>query len=320
MPNPTATIAVTGATGFIGKHLVKALRRDGANVKALTRRPPLSGDETLPGEMTWVQGTLGDEARLTDLVAGCDAVIHLAGAIKALGRDDFFEHNAEGTRKLAAVAAAQPEPPRFIYVSSLAAREPRLSAYAASKYQAEKILLRHKAKMSVSIIRPPAVYGPGDKETLRLFTMIAKGFALVPPRAEARFSMIHVEDVVAAILNLLPARDDPGLPLEVDDGHPRGHDWTGVVAAAAEALQATPKIIPLPAPILYLAGSIGSAIAYLRQEPSVLTWGKVPEILHPDWVAAGASIPGWQPAWEIAKGFKNTVNWAISQGLLKSYS
>ena len=220
MANPTATIAVTGATGFIGKHLVHALRRDGANVKALTRKATARQPDDLPGTLTWIPGHLGDEAQLRALVDGCDAVIHLAGAIKALSRDDFLAHNTEGTRRLARIASELPEPPRFIHVSSLAAREPRLSNYATSKRESEKALKPFKSKMSISILRPPVVYGPGDPETLRIFSLVARGFALVPPNPQARLSLIHVDDVVSAILNLLPLRDDPGEPLEVDDGQP----------------------------------------------------------------------------------------------------
>ena len=317
---PTATIGVTGATGFIGQHLVRALRRDSAHVRALTRRAQTPGDDDLPGSLTWVAGSLSDELQLRHLVEGCDAVIHLAGAIKALNRDEFLAQNAEGTRRLARMAAELPEPPRFIHVSSLAAREPRLSNYAASKRESEKALRPFASKMSISILRPPAVYGPGDLETLRIFTMAARGFAVVPPDAQARLSMIHVDDLVAAILNLLPLRDDPGEPLEIDDGQPGGHDWAGVVNAAGQALKVTPRLIALPSPVLYLAGGVWSLFAQISGNPSTLSWDKIPELLHPNWVAHGPTVPGWSPRWSLPDGFKNTVNWAISRGLLKSYS
>ncbi|MSO96670.1 MAG: NAD-dependent epimerase/dehydratase family protein [Rhodospirillaceae bacterium] len=320
MSHPVVTIAVTGATGFIGQHLVRALRRDGAGVKALTRRAQPSTPENLLGPLTWVPGSLDDDRAIGELLAGCDGVIHMAGAIKALSREHFLRDNTEGTRRIAAIAAGQKNPPRFIYVSSLAAREPRLSAYAASKREGEKAVAALRPKMSVSILRPPAVYGPGDTETLRLFAMAARGFALAPSVVNARFSIIHVEDLVSAILNLMPLRDDMGEPLEIDDGQPGGHDWPGVVTAAGHALQTTPTLIPIPAMAMYLGGAIGSLVAQVTGRPSILSWGKVPELLHPDWVAQGPSVPGWTPQWDLAKGFKNTVNWAISQGLLKSYS
>jgi 2-alkyl-3-oxoalkanoate reductase len=320
VPEITATIGVTGATGFIGTHLVRALRHDGANVKALTRRAQAAPTDDYPGSLTWVAGSLSDELQLKQFVEGCDAVIHLAGAIKALSREDFLAHNTEGTRRLAKVAAAQAEPPRFIHVSSLAAREPRLSNYALSKRESEKALRPFAQKMSVSILRPPAVYGPGDSETLRIFAMAARGFALVPPDQQARLSLLHVDDLVSAILNLLPWRDDPGEPLEIDDGQPGGHGWPGIVAAASGALQVNPRLISIPAIAMYVGGACGSLFAHMTQRPSTLSWDKVPELLHPDWVARGPTVPGWTPRWDIRDGFKNTANWAISRGLLKSYS
>jgi 2-alkyl-3-oxoalkanoate reductase len=320
MNDTSVTIGVTGATGFIGRHLVSALRRDGAQVRALTRRIQPTPNDDLPGTMTWVLGALDDEAALKTFVEGCDAVIHLAGAIKALSRDEFLYHNARGTLAIAQTIAAMREPARLISVSSLAAREPRLSNYALSKREGEKALRAFSGRVSFSIVRPPAVYGPGDLETLRIFQMAARGFVVTPPSPSARLSLIHVEDLVSAILNLIPVRDDPGEPLEIDDGQPGGYDWPGVVAAASEALQVRPRIIPLPAAALYAAGAVGSLLAKITGKSSTLSWDKVPELLHPNWVAQGASIAGWQPRWNLRNGFKNTVSSATSQGLLKSYS
>ncbi len=320
MSAATVTVGVTGATGFIGRHLVAALRRDGAHVRALTRRAQHTPSDDFAGTLTWVLGALDDEAALKTFAEGCDAVVHLAGAIKALSRDEFLHHNALGTQAIGRAVATMSQPARLIYVSSLAAREPRLSSYALSKREGEKALRAFSGGVAFSIVRPPAVYGPGDLETLRIFQMAARGFVITPPSPAARLSLIHVEDVVSAILNLIPVRDDPGDPLEIDDGQPGGYDWPGVIAAASEALHVRPRIIPLPAAALYAAGAIGSLVAKICGKPSTLSWDKVPELLHPDWVARGASIPGWQPRWDLRNGFKNTVSSATSQGLLKSYS
>jgi nucleoside-diphosphate-sugar epimerase len=282
MSTATVTVGVTGATGFIGQHLVAALRRDGAHVRALTRRIQPTPDDDLPGTMAWVLGALDDEAALKTFVEGCDAAIHLAGAIKALNRNEFLHHNAHGTQSIGRAVATMSEPARLIYVSSLAAREPRLSNYALSKREGEKALRALSGRLPFSIVRPPAVYGPGDRETLRIFQMAARGFVITPPSPSARLSLIHVEDLVSAILNLIPVRDDPGDPLEIDDGQPGGYDWPGVIAAASEALQVQPRIIPLPAAALFAAGAIGSLVAKLSGNPSTLSWDKIPELLHPD--------------------------------------
>jgi 2-alkyl-3-oxoalkanoate reductase len=319
MTSASVTIGVTGATGFIGRHLIEALRRDGARVRALTRQA-LPIDQQHDVTVTWVPGHLDDTNSLSAFVAGCDGVIHLAGAIKALSRDEFLRHNATGTRNLVQAVGAMPAPARFICVSSLAAREPRLSNYALSKRESEKTVRSFAGKVPLSIIRPPAVYGPGDQETLRIFKMAARGFVLTPPDQSARLSLIHVEDLVSAILNLVAVEGDSGEPLEVDDGRPRGYSWPDIVAAASEAMRVSIRTVAVPAPILQVAGAMGTLVAKITGKPSTLSWDKVPEVLHADWVVRGDAIPGWKPRWTLQDGFKDTVNAAVSRGLLKSYS
>src|SRR6266403_865643 len=135
----SGTVAVTGATGFIGSHIVARLPTLGWRVRLLTRRLPV-GPILAGSRFTAVIGSLGDADALEELIRGCDAVVHCAGLIKAVRPADFFAINAAATGRLAAAAAATPRPPRFILLSSLAARQPELSAYAASKRAGERAL------------------------------------------------------------------------------------------------------------------------------------------------------------------------------------
>lgn len=172
-------IAITGATGFVGRRLVRALVDAGYNVRALARRRPPPDGHDLPA-VTWITGSLEDEPALDVLLQDAFAVVHCAGAIKARDRDGFFAANVAGTRRLAAHAAAKANPPRLIYISSLAAREPRLSSYAASKRAAEQALVPFQDALRTVILRPPGVYGPGDLETLRIFRLAAHGWFFAP--------------------------------------------------------------------------------------------------------------------------------------------
>ena len=315
--NPS-TVAVTGATGFIGRHLLRTLTEAGHHVRALTRSSPPS-DIVLPdGQVTWIAGSLSQKETLKTLTQGSDAVVHCAGAIKALSRETFLEMNGTGTANLIEAASEQSSPPRFIHLSSLAAREPRLSPYAASKRLGEQMAWGARSKLPVTILRPPAVYGPGDMETLRIFKMAARGFVPAPMVAGARTSLAHVSDVVGAVVAALALEVPPDAPVEFDDGHPGGYTWAEIASAAGAALHTTPRLVPVSAAVLYLAGAAGSLGAALSRRPTVLSWGKVPELLHPDWMAGPCDLPGYNPLWNIEKGFKDAVNWYASRGLLTS--
>lgn len=315
MPRPGDIVAVTGGSGFIGRHLVRHLTDSGYRVRALTRRPPTQADDA-----EWVQGSLADSAKLDRLVGDASAVVHLAGAIKARDRAEFFHHNEGGTSAVVNAALRAAVPPAFVHVSSLAAREPHLSPYAASKRAAEQALQPLLGKTKTVVVRPPAVYGPGDLETLRIFKMAAAGWIVVPAAPGARFSLIHVSDFVASVTALL-GQDAPGAdPYEVADAEPDGHSWAAVAAAAGAAVGRPARLVQIPVPLIYLAGAAGAAASWLTGRPTMLTWSKVGEIVHPDWRARARPIPGFTPRWTLAEGFKDTVKWAISQGLLKSYS
>lgn len=311
-------VAVTGATGFIGRRIVRALVEAGCNVRALARRLPAGEQADTTDAVSWVLGSLTDRKTLGDLLKDAIAVVHCAGATKAVNRDAFLSINGASTRLLAEIAAAQSTPPRFVYLSSLAAREPRLSAYAASKRAGEQGVRAFQPDLPAIILRPPAVYGPGDLETLKVFQMAARGFVLAPMVDGARASLVHVDDVAAAVMAALDLDELPADPIEFDDGTPGAYSWAEIAAAAGAAVRTSPQLIPVPAPLLYLAGAAASASAYLTRRPTVMSWGKVPELLHADWVSAKGSFPGYKPLWNIEKGFKDAVTWYTSQGLLTS--
>lgn len=309
-------VALTGATGFIGRHVVKALTAEGYTVRALARRLPT--DQAEDDSVSWVLGALNDDAALKSLVKGTIAVVHCAGAIRAANREGFLAVNADATRRLAEIAANEGRPPRFVHLSSLAAREPRLSPYAASKRAGEQALRALKDRIPTVILRPPAVYGPGDLETLRVFQMAVRGFVLRPMVEGARTSLVHVADVAGAVMAALTAEDPPEGPIEFDDGRVGGYTWDEIAEAAGSAVRTNPRVIPVPAAVLYAAGAAASLAATLAGRPSVLSWSKVPEILHPDWAAEVTELPGYKPSWTIDRGFKDAVNWYASRGLLTS--
>jgi len=306
-----ASVAVTGASGFIGRRLIERLCRDGTTVKALMRRRQVLVDVDQDSLVT-VQGALGDDRSIESLIDGVDVVVHLAGCIKAKNRDGFFEVNEAGSRHLVKLAAARQKPPKIILVSSLAAREPKLSSYAASKRAGEDALITLGDHLPWTILRPPAVYGPGDRETLAFFKSTNCGIGAMLGDREARFSLIHVDDLTSAIAHIQdPAIADHAV-LELDDGHEGGHSWASMIDAAERAYDKKAIKIPIPAILLFALGYANVALGLLPGYTPMLTAEKARELRHRDWVADSRLIQsktGWRPAISLDRGFPATIDW-----------
>lgn len=300
-------VALTGGTGFIGRHLAARLREQGVPLRLLARRPPPNEDR-VPG-IAWVEGDLGDERALRRLVEGVDAVVHAAGLVAASDRRSFHEVNVAGTARLLAVL---PDRARLVHVSSLAARAPRTSAYAASKLEAERLV--RAARPDAVIVRPPAVYGPGDRATLPIFQQLARGLLVVPAAAGARFSLLFVEDLVELLASVATAATHASQVLEPDDGCPGGYGWGDLAALAAEARGAAVRFVRLPPAPLWPLAALFDAIARRRGATPLLGRDKLGELAHPDWVAAG--VPGWRGRTDFRDGFAATIAWYRCRGWL----
>ncbi len=290
-------LAITGATGFVGRHLVELAVAKGHDVRALARSP----QPATPG-VEWMEGAIDPARNLDSLVAGADAVIHVAGAINAGSRAAFAACNIDGTA--ATIAAAQDAGiRRFIHVSSLAAREPALSDYGWSKAESERRV--ENSTLDWTIVRPPAVYGPGDREMLELFRMASKGVVLLPPRG--RLSLIEVSDLNRLLLAC--AKGDVGIRkiYEPDDGTVRGLDQREFARLLGQAVGR--KIIPIPVPAMILG--IASRLERLfKRDAAKLTQDRVSYFCHPDWVARRSLSPPlrlWKPKIAPAEGLDATA-------------
>lgn len=303
----TRIIAITGATGFAGRHAVSELLLRGCKLRALVRDGTKAG---LAAGVETVSGDLADGAALARLVQGADAVVHLAGALTALSRDGYFRVNAEGTSALAD-AAARAGVRRFVQISSLAAREPQLSAYAASKRTGEEAVTARMAELNAIVIRPPAVYGPGDRGTLPLIRELTRPLAAIPGRREARFSLIHGRDLARLIARAV-ASDQQGLH-EVSDGVAYG--WDDLIATAAAFRGSAIRPVFLPRAIPAAVAGIAETVARLTGKPGMVNRGKIAELYHPDWVARDGSLSLAEPT-PFAEGFAETVNWYRAAGWL----
>ena len=301
--------AVTGGTGFLGRFIVAALIEAGWKVRLLVRSDPIH--PLIPElDTEIILGDLSDKAALERLCAGADAIIHAAGLIKAKNRDAFFLVNADGSANVAMASAKVAPNARLIVVSSLAAREPMLSDYAASKHAGEAAVLEN-AGGPVTILRPSAIYGRWDKETYPLFQMASKGFVFGPNADAARICLINVSDVSRAVVAFANNGDKQGT-YEVSDERVDGYTWAEVVEAAGKALKTKPRLVKI-SPSLFNLGALGAQIVSRGTgKTPILTPGKVREIFHGDWSSSPGKQPPpeiWSPQVSLADGFSSTVRW-----------
>jgi uncharacterized protein YbjT (DUF2867 family) len=305
MPSPP-TLAITGGTGFVGGHLIRMARARGHAIRALTRqwRPPEEGVE-------WVEGTLDRADSLGRLVEGVDAVVHVAGLISG-SRAAFEAVNAGGTAAMVD-AARGAGIRRFVHLSSLSAREPQLSDYGWSKAKSERIVA--SSGLDWTVVRPPAIYGPGDRETFELFRMARRGLVATPPRG--RFSIIHVEDLCRLILNILPRGESWGETYEPDDGTIDGWPHRHFARTLSRAVGRRAAIVATPKLLLHAAARIDGMA---RRGKAKLTPDRVRYFCHPDWVAAAERRPPshlWQPQVRTPTGLKQTAAWYREAGWLR---
>ncbi|MEM8787927.1 MAG: NAD-dependent epimerase/dehydratase family protein [Pseudomonadota bacterium] len=314
----TRRAAVTGGTGFLGTHLIRLLAEAGWQIRMLARRWPRPQAGAMPVDL--VPGGLRDAEALARLVQGADAVFHLAGAVAATNRAGFFAANASGAQAVAQAWRDHAPQAHFVLVSSLAARLPEVSHYAASKAAGEQAvadLAPDRARLT--ILRPGAIYGPGDRATLPLFRAAAWPVQPMLAAPNARVAVLHVTDAARAVL----AAAEPALPpgrYELADDRTEGHAWADLLAAVrAAAGRGAPRAVRVPTPVLRLLGAAGGAWSGMSGQPVMLTGQKVREILQPDWGShprAQPPDPAWRPKIELKPGFAETHAWYRQAGWL----
>jgi nucleoside-diphosphate-sugar epimerase len=259
--------------------------------------------------VSWVHGRLDDAASLNELCNGADAVLHIAGVVNAPDAAGFENGNLVGTANM--IAAAQMAGiHRFVAVSSLAAREPALSMYGASKAKAENLVTA--STLDWTVIRPPGVYCPGETEMFDMVRIAAKGWALLPPRG--RVSVIHVDDLARLLVTLLSAENVSKCVFEADDGTAGGWSHEAFAKAIGAAVGRNIMAVHAPRFLLKFAGWADRAI---RGPKAKLTPDRANYLAHPDWTINPKAAPAanlWQPEIATASGLKDTVGWYRKHG------
>jgi dihydroflavonol-4-reductase len=322
---------VTGASGFIGSNLVDRLLAEGVSVKCLVRRRSnLTWLQHLPVDL--VTGDFHDPASLAPAVADTDLVFHVAGATRAPRRRKFIQGNFEATRNLLR-ACEQYGPPgqKFIFISSLAAAGPSsgspltedqpprpVSAYGESKLMAERAVLEFSQQRPATVIRPPAVYGPRDRDTLLLLKGIQRGLHVIPGRGvPQKVSLAHVRDLVTGIwLAARSERSHGRIYYICGEGH---HDWRAIGEQAGRVLGKRFKTFHVPWWLMRLVAIGGSVTSQFTAKPTLMSLDKLRDLRQSQWLCSNARARaelGFQPALDLYNGLADAAAWYKAAGWL----
>lgn len=322
-------IAVTGATGFIGSHLIESLLQKGDHPVCLIRKT--SNLQWLPyPEIEFVTGNLQEPESLVDFVKNAEAVIHLAGITKARTEAEYRAGNFAGTINLVrAIQKFNPEIRRFVYASSQAAAGPSpdgvplkeddaphpVSAYGRSKLEAETYLKNTEA-FPFTIIRPPAVYGPRDKDVFSAFKLCARGIQPLVGK-DKYLSIAFVKNLVKGFLLALEkecARRETYFI--TDDGI---LTWKTLTQMIANALGKKPIRIHIPESLLSVPAELSGLIGNILNRPMLFSRDKIMEIRQHFWTVdiSKAKVElGYKPDFTTEEGIRETARWYLENGWL----
>lgn len=311
-------VLVTGATGFIGSHLSEELVRRGHKVTCLVREN---------SDLKWIENTelkiiIGDCRKIESLykaVDGIDYIFHLAGLTKACSETDFFCANADGTKNIiTATLENNPNLKRFVYISSLAAVGPSqngsplkedtdphpVSSYGRSKLEGEKVVLKYKEKLPVTVIRPSAVYGPRDKDLFVFFKLLKKG--IFPYWGKCYYSLVYVDDLIQGIILAAENKKAEGQVYFMSDS--KFYTNEEIMNAISSALGIKAFRLRIPKPFMPFFAYIGERII----KNGIINRDKIKELSYSHWICDTTKAKdelGFIPKVRLKEGMKWTADW-----------
>ena len=328
---------VTGGTGFIGSHLVDQLVDQGYHVTCLIRKTSnlrwLNHLLTVKSpQVRLVMGDLQDPDTLVDHLRDVDLVFHLAGLTKAPDAATYGQVNAGGTKCLIeACLAAQTGLDRFVHCSSLAAVGPSrdatpqaedvtpqpLTDYGSSKLKGEMVVREHADQLPVTIIRPPAVYGPRDTDIFLFFQMINRGLMPILGEMDKLLSLVHVKDLVAGFYTAAVSERAIGETYFLTDCEI--HTWMEIERIIADALEKRPFRVTVPFFLLDFVSILAEAAAKVTRQTPTLNRQKVQDMKQRFWICDGTKAQkelGYRPTYLLQKGIQETADWYRANGWL----
>ena len=322
---------VTGGTGFIGSHLVEHLLQKKYSVRCLIRRS--SDTKWLKGlPVEYVYGDLFDGDALHDAVTGVDYVYHSAGITKAKTREEYYRGNTEGTKSiLAAVLQHDPRVRRFVHISSQAAvgtsptktpiREDTpahpLTTYGKSKWMAEEECAKVAGSIPVTIVRPPVVYGPRDKDVFEFFNTMSKGLQPMVGFHEKYVSMIHVQDLVRGFV--MAGESDKAAGQTYFISSKEAHGWQEIGEITRAAMGNRALRIRLPEAAVFGIAAVAELLALFSSKPALINFEKARDMVQDYWTCDASKARrdfGFEQEISLAHGVRNTVAWYRKQSWL----
>jgi nucleoside-diphosphate-sugar epimerase len=328
-------VLVTGGTGFLGSHVVERLVAEGHSVRALVRRTSDTRLLKALSNVELAEGAVEDAASVAAAMPGVEGIIHCAGLVKARSDEEFSRVNVQGTLHLLESAKRLgPGLRRFVMVSSLAAIGPSrdgrpvdpanppgpVTQYGRSKLAAERRALEAARELPVTVIRPPMIYGPRDRESFSIFESVSSGVLPLAGDGKTTLSVIYVTDCAEACVRALLSDDVPsGSAYFVEDG--RVYDWREMLLEVERALDVHAFFrLPIPHWAMRLMGRSAGLYGRLTGKPVFLTDDKLNELLQPAWVCDASATRrelGWTPKVSWSEGVRRSVAWYREHGWLK---
>ena len=325
-------VFLTGASGFVGSHILDFLLERHINVSLLLRKT--SDTRFIARHLPQVDifyGSLSDPHALIDAIQGTDAVIHCAGKTKALRREEFHQVNHSGTRNVVfAVNTCRETVRHLVHISSLAVSGPGVvdrptreddppapvSEYGKSKLQGEKEIVQN-SQVSWTILRPAAVLGPRDMDFLSVFMTLKRGIMPLFAKGRIPLSLIYVRDVAEAVFETLGSEKAFRKVYHVALAPPcTNEEFLGIIA---EQMGIRPLRMNIPRMVLYPLSWVQELISHLTGRPHILSRQKVAEILAPGWVCANDRIThdlGFVATTSLKDGVRQTLEWYRQKGWL----
>ena len=319
---------VTGGNGFIGSHLVELLLSKQYTVRCLVRKS--SDLKWLNGlNVEFVYGDLFDGDALRVAVTGVDYVYHSAGVTKAKRKEDYYQGNASGTKNiLNSVAYNNPGLKRFIHISSQAAAGPSpskepitestppqpITTYGKSKLQAEEECLRHKGRIPITIVRPPVVYGPRDKDVFEFFNTMNKRLQPIVGFNEKCVSMIHVTDLVRGFVMAAESAAAAGRTYFISSA--RVYGWKEIGDITQDVLQRRTMKIRIPESAVYVIAAFAEFFSLFSSKPALVNFEKARDMVQDYWTSDASMAKkdfGFEQEISLEEGIRNTVEWYKQQ-------